>query len=156
MKPHLHNRGKNRYGVEWLQAIFTLLVLSGIYLSSGNFVSENVQIPINEHKPTQISVPYWNNDFWYGFHANPGDTYQNQTSSGIDTVSIKTTASGSIYSDSQVKVSFYPDATIEDIEHNHPADTSRAYSRLPNGIAVIEWNLASATAKVVLATLHSR
>ncbi len=156
MKPHIHHRGKSRYGVEWLQAIFTLLVLSGIYLSSGSFVSENVQIPLNEQRPTRISVPYWNNEFWYGFHANPGDTYQNQTSSGIDTVSIKTTASGSVYSDSQVKVSFYPDATIEDIEQHHPADTSRAYSRLPNGIAVIEWNLASATAKVVLATLHSR
>lgn len=155
MKSHLPKKGNRRYGVEWLQAIFTLLVLTGIYLSSGNFVS---QVPIlrQESKSVQISVPYWNSDFWYGFHANPGDTYQNQTSSGIDTVSILSSSSGTLYSDAKVKVSFYPNATIDDIENNHPADVNRAYSRLSTGIAVIEWDLASATAKVVLSTLHSR
>lgn len=151
MKSSLH-RGGRGYGVEWLQATFTLLVLTGIYLSSGSFAT-STSPTFSKEKSIEITVPYWNDTFGYWFQGNPGDMYQNQTSSGIDSVSIS--SSGTIYDDEKVKVSFYPNATIEDIENNHPADTSRAYSRLPNGIAVIEWDLASATAKVVLATLHS-
>lgn len=152
MKHHLH-MGNRGYAVEWLQATFTLLVLTSIYLSSGSFTIEWTPM-ISKEKSVEIMVPYWNETFGYWFQWNHGDIYMNQTASWVDSVSIS--SSGTIYDDEKVKVSFYPNATIEDIEHRHPSEESRAYSRLPNGIAVIEWDLASSTAKLVLATLHSR
>jgi hypothetical protein len=153
MKSSLHKRPSG-YGVEWLQAVFTLLVLTGIYFSSGSYAT-TVPPSLTSEKSVEIAVPYWNDAFGYGFQWNPGDTYQSETASGVDQVSVSSSG-GVIFEDTTVKVSFYKDTSIEDIEKLHSSDTSRAYSRLPTGIAVIEWDLASATAKIVLATLHSR
>lgn len=135
MKSSLHKRPSG-YGVEWLQAVFTLLVLTGIYLSSGSFATE-VTPSLSSKKSVEIAVPYWNDAFGYGFQGNPGDTYKSETASGVDQVSVNM-SSGVVFQDKTVKVSFYKDTSIEDIEKLHPSDTSRAYSRLPTGIAVIE------------------
>ena len=63
---------------------------------------------------------------------------------------------GLVYSDATVKVSYYKDATLDAVEKIHDSDVARTFSRLPRGIAVIEGDLGSATAKDILATLHSR
>jgi hypothetical protein len=46
--------------------------------------------------------------------------------------------------------------SIQEIESKNTWNSPRTYSRLPNGIAMIEWDLSSIRAKTVLATLHSR
>lgn len=135
MNHSLHKRSVG-YGVEWLQAIFTLLVLTGIYLSSGSYASSETQ-NVSSGKSVPIAVPYWNNTLGYGFQGNSGDTYKSKSSSGLDQVFVGV-SDGVIFEDKKVRVSFYKNTSIEDIEKLHPSDTSRAYSRLPNGIAVIE------------------
>ena len=122
--------------MEWLQAIFTLLVLTGIYLSSGSYASSETQ-NVSSGKSIPITVPYWNDMFGYGFQGNSGDTYKSKSSSGLDQVSVGV-SDGVIFEDKKVRVSFYKNTSIEDIEKSNTSNTSRAYSRLPNGIAVIE------------------
>jgi hypothetical protein len=143
--------------VEWLQAFVTLLVLTGIYYASDNFEAYTAQYKMHSSHSAieQKSSAYWNDNYGYGFRWVAGDTYIPHSSTGSDQVLVKNN-SWLVFQDSTVQVSFYPDATIETIEKKHTRSVNRAYSRLSNGIAVIEWDLASATAKTVLATLHAR
>lgn len=61
-----------------------------------------------------------------------------------------------VFEDAKVKVSFYPSLSIEEIEAQHTTTKPRAYTRLAHGIAVVEGDLDSASAKTIIATLHSR
>ncbi len=61
---------------------------------------------------------------------------------------------GVIFEDAKVKVSYYPGQSLEEIEKKHDNMMPKAYSVLENGIAVVEGDLASLSAKTVLATLH--
>ena len=151
---HPQYQRHRRYGVEWAQAVFTLMVLVWIYVSMPYFDSYETTLT----EPVQSSVvshSYWNDELGYGFATGSGDTYQQVSTSVHDKVDINT-ATGFIYDWDGVRVSFYSQATIEDIQKTHASDMPRTYSRLPGGIAVIEWDLASPTAKTILATLHSR
>jgi hypothetical protein len=151
---HPQYQRHRKYGVEWLQAFFTLMVLVWIYMSMPYFDSYETTLaePVNT---TPVSRSYWNDELGYGFNTGSGDTY-NQVSTGVDDKVDIRSSSGIVYDGDGVRVSFYSQATIDDIQQYHREDTPRTYSRLPNGIAVIEWDLASPTAKTVLATLHSR
>lgn len=152
MKHPQYQRHHN-YSVEWLQAMFTLMFLVWIYYAMPYFDSyETALVPTEK-----ISAPvsYWNESLWYGFQGGSWYVYVPETTTDNDTVQIQS-KNGLIYNDSGVRVSFYSDATIDQVEKSHNSDLPRAYSRLPTGIAVIEWDLASPVAKNVLATLHSR
>lgn len=73
----------------------------------------------------------------YGFQMQIENSYESATSSGADHV-IVSSRDGEVYRDDNVRVSFYRDSSIKDIEKKHGKNKARAYSRLPNGIAVIE------------------
>lgn len=102
---------------------------------------------------------YWNDEIGYGFSAEKDDIFHHEIIKNIpievDTVGIDT-KEGTIFEDARVRVSFYPTLSIEEIEKRHPVDKPRSYSRLSKGIAVIEGDLESHSAKTILATLHSR
>ncbi len=141
-------------GVEWLQAVFTLLVLSWIYMASTHFDTYETTLASIPAKPAILSEKYWNDKLGYGFHTEKGSRYESTWDTKKDEV--KVSPNGLVYSDASVKVSYYKDATLESVEKIHDSDVARTFSRLPRGIAVIEGNLSSATAKDILATLHSR
>ncbi len=75
--------------------------------------------------------------------------------SGADFVAVDP-KEGVVFEDAKVKVSYYPSQTIEEIEAKHTAIVPRAYTRLAHGVAVVEGDLGSASAKTILATLHTR
>ena len=153
--PSRHHRGS---GSEWLGACFTLAVLLGIYSSMDSFSSYSALYDATgsvEDLQISVSSAYWNPDMLYGFHSVAGDSYTHSGSQHLDIVYVSpdkqsiTTADG-------VRVSFYKDTPIAEIEKSMNPATPRAYSRLANGIAVIEGKLDSASAKTILATIHSR
>lgn len=152
MKHPQYQRHHN-YSVEWLQAMFTLMILVWIYVSMPYFNSyETALTP----KPEQnSSISYWNESLWYGFQWWSWYVYNPKSTQVSDIVQVQM-KNGTIYNDSGVKVSFYTNTPIDQVEKKHDSQIPRTYSRLPNGIAVIEWDLASPVAKNILATLHSR
>ncbi len=144
---------------DWLSAIFTLLVLSGIYASMDNFDSYSSlyknQDKINESKLITVASPYWNSDMNYGFRSIVWDAYVQTGSNSVDQVLVKS-IDKTVYTHDGVKVSFYPNTPIAEIDKTIDPNTPRTYSRLANGIAVIEWDLNSASAKTIFSTLHSK
>lgn len=84
-----------------------------------------------------------------------GDSYTSTGNAQSDQVTVQP-SSMKTSEDGTVRVTFYKDTPIDTIEASLPTDTPRAYSRLSNGIAVIEWDLNSPSAKTILSTLHSR
>jgi hypothetical protein len=156
MKHPLRQRHHSQW-VEWIQAFVTLFVLTGIYYASDNFEAYTTQYKTHSSHSAveQKSSAYWNDNYGYGFRWVAGDLYLPKSSTGSDQVLVKS-SSWLVFQYATVQVSFYPHATIDAVEKKHTQSVKRAYSRLPNGIAVIEWDLASATAKTVLATLHAR
>ena len=152
MKQFLH-RGNDVYKAEWLQALFTLMVLVTLYSYSLTFNSE-AQGPPGEVPKKQTSS-YWNEEIGYWFRWGDDDIYEKQAWKAPDTVSVSAWKT-SILSGKSVQVSFYTDTPIETIEKTHSDMAARAYSRLSNGIAVIEGDLSSSRAKNILATLHAR
>ncbi len=151
MKHPVH-RHPRRSRSEWLSAMFTLLVLLGIYSSMDSFSSYSALYDVSSTGHTiAISTPYWNREMWYGFHSLAWDRYIQTGSALVDRVTVVTdqpTSDG-------VQVEFYKNTPIADIEKTLNPDSPRAYSRLSNGIAVITGNLDSPGAKTILATLHS-
>ena len=141
------------YVAEWLQAIFTLVVLVSLYQYSLTY-DPNLSPATGSESKNQISS-YWNDSLGYGFRWDDGDTYKKSVGKALDTVSVSAWGA-SFFTGNNVQVSFYTDTPISDIKKLHTASVSKAYSRLSNGIAVIEWDLSSTRAKNVLATLHAR
>lgn len=154
MKSSPHKRPSSG-GVQLVQALGTLAFLVGIYSWSMTFDNNPVNLRTPPQKPAILTSKYWNDNLGYGFQTNAGDKYQATTASGVDQVTIRS-GDGEVYRDDNVRVSFYSGTSIEDIEKNHGTNKARTYSRLPNGIAVIEGNLDSPRAKLVLTTLHAR
>lgn len=152
-------KNKNRVNdvTQIFQAITTLVIISLIYLSSNIFASNNSTFA--ESKPSEMQnypqVNYWNNDFGYGFSSQKNDKITNKTLSWVDQVAVDI-REGIIFEDAKVKVSYYPTLTMSEVEKRHTENISRAYSRLNSGIAVIEGDLDSNSAKIILATLYSR
>lgn len=90
-------------------------------------------------KSLSVAKPYWNSSMSYGFRSVAGDSYSTTGSdSHVDKVLITRRDDRDIYTKDDVKVSFYPNTPIDDIEKDIDQNAPRAYSRLPNGIAVIE------------------
>lgn len=141
--------------IELIQAVCTLMVLSGIYMFSTTYSSDSVSLRDVPAKPAIFSSKYWNDHIGYGFTSIPWDTYAKEGSGTVERVEIRPW-DGLVYNDDMVRVSFYSHLSIEEIESKNTQITPRTYSRLPNGIAMIEWDLSSDRAKTVLATLHSR
>jgi hypothetical protein len=127
----------NRDRADLLQALSTLVVLSLIYVYSTTFVDTSVSNTPPPPSSIVLSSKYWNDRLGYGFESGGDDRYISSSSSSIDQVSIyeKTQSLGH---DPSVRVSFYSGASIRDIEQKHTTNTPRTYSRLSNGIAVIE------------------
>lgn len=138
-----------------MQAVFTLLTLTGIYVFSTTYSGNTASLWDAPTKPAMLSAQYWNDTIGYGFTSVPGDTYAKVGNGNVDQVDIHPW-DGLVYNDQSVRVSFYSTLSIEDIEKKNTQTTPRTYSRLPGGIAMIEWDLSSNRAKTVLATLHSR
>lgn len=152
---HTQSQRPRRSGVELIQAVCTLMVLSGIYMFSTTYSSSSVSLRDAPAKPAILTSSYWNDKIGYGFTSVTWDTYVKQGSGKVDTVEIL--PSDGLNSDQDsLLVSFYPTMPIAEIEATNTWATPRTYSRLPNGIAMIEWDLSSDRAKTVLATLHSR
>lgn len=152
---HPQYQRHRRYGVEWLQAIFTLMVLGGIYLSMSHFDSYDTKLIESPTSQKEGVQTYWNDTLGYGFHQNASGSYTEQKTASGEVIKIRT-ASGVVGTESEVQVYFYPNTDITKIQAIHQKNTPRTYSRLSNGIAVIEGNLTSPEAKMILATLHSR
>lgn len=151
MKHPVH-RHPHRSRSEWLSAMFTLLVLLGIYSSMDSFSSYSALYDLSSTGHTiAISAPYWNREMWYGFHSLAGDYYIQTGSTLVDRVTVARDQRAS----DGVQVEFYKSTPIADIEKTLNPDSPRAYSRLSNGIAVITGNIDSPRAKTILATLHS-
>jgi len=153
MKHPQYQRHHN-YSVEWLQAVFTLMILVWIYLSLPYFEADSNIISAGEDRVIQ-STWYWNESLWYGFQSGSWYVYHRAPHTIGDRVEVKKDKE-IIYDDPSVRVSFYTGSDIEEVQKYHTDTLPRAYSRLPNGIAVIEGDLASAVAKTIIATLYSR
>lgn len=151
---HPVNQRHHGYGAEWLQSLFTMAVLLFLYQYSLTFDSNAPIVPSSESVKKQTSS-YWNDSIGYWFRWDDNDTYTRRDGNAPDIVSVSSQRSSLLWSWG-VRVSFYTDLPIENIEKLHTDTLARAYSRLPNGIAVIEWDLSSSRAKNVLATLHAR
>lgn len=80
-----HPSRRNSYGVEWLQACITLIVLSGIYFASDNFESYTSQY-VPKHEQNKDQTSYWNDHYGYGFRGLPEDTYSAEPSLDADRV----------------------------------------------------------------------
>jgi hypothetical protein len=150
-------RGQNT-SAEWLSAIFTLLVLTGIYNSMDAFSSfgeTGIARPSAPEISTPLSVapPYWNQKLGYGFRSVAWDRYTSSGSENWDIVIVSSWETTD--TKNSVKVSFYKDTPIDQIQLSLDTDTPRAYSRLSHGIAVIEGNIDSPSAKTIFSTLHS-
>ncbi len=90
----------------------------------------------NVQKSISVASPYWNQKLAYGFRGTAGDSYSGSETASSDKVLVTNTEKKS--TESSVRVSFYPEASIDEIEKLHNSDAPRAYSRLSHGIAVIE------------------
>lgn len=157
MKHPLQWRSRH-HGSEWISALFTLIILLGIYRSTDNFDSYSAlfrESAQSSEKRITVATPYWNNTLWYGFRSVEGDSYTSTGDTRSDKVLVVPTSVKSS-DDGKVRVTFYKDTPIDTIEASLTESSPRAYSRLSNGIAVIEWDLASPSAKTILATLHAR
>ncbi len=154
MKHSVSQRPRNN-GVELMQAVFTLMALSGIYIFSTSYTGNTTSLRDVPAKPAILSSNYWNDKIGYGFTSVPWDTYVKVGNGDVDQIDIHPW-DGIVYNDQSVRVSFYSTLSIEDIEKKNTQTVPRTYSRLPGGIAMIEWDLSSNRAKTVLATLHSR
>ncbi|MBC7503425.1 hypothetical protein H7169_00440 [Candidatus Gracilibacteria bacterium] len=152
---HTPYQRPRRSGAEFIQAICTLMVLSGIYMYSTTYSSSTISLRDVPAKPAILSSQYWNDKIGYGFTSVTGDTYTRQGSGEVDQVEIRP-GDGIVYDQDSVRVSFYSTLSIQEIESKNTKNTPRTYSRLPHGIAMIEGDLSSDRAKTVLATLHSR
>lgn len=151
---HRHSR---RQGSEWISAIFTLLVLVGIYNSTDNFDSYSalfMEPPWGSEKKITVAAPYWNDTLWYWFRSAEWDSYSSTGNAVSDQVMVEPPEVRTS-EDGTVRVTFYKDTPIETIEASLTESWPRAYSRLSNGIAVIQWDLDSPSAKTILSTLHS-
>ena len=144
---------------DWLSAIFTLLVLTGIYSSMDQFSSYAPSgAPQTMHTDTgtlsSVAPPYWNQDLAYGFRSVAWDVYSASGTQKRDTV-IVTSSGKTTAPHDDIRVSYYRDTSIEQIDQWLDPETPRAYSRLSHGIAVIQWDLDSPSAKTIFSTLHS-
>lgn len=148
MKHPVHRHAPSHRS-EWLSAIFTLLVLTGIYSSMDNFSSYSALLPEkHEEKTIDVVLPYWNDVQKYGFSSAPSEEPSHPP--------FQVSADGkTVYTADGVRVQYYKDSTISEIEKTLDTSTPRAYSRLSGGIAVITGNLDSPAAKTILATLRS-
>ena len=145
-------------GTEWISAIFTLLVLVGIYSSTETFDSYSALLstpPGGSEKKITVAAPYWNDTLAYGFRSIEWDSYTSKENAQSDQVTIES-ATRKVSPDGKVQVTFYPDTPIDVIDASLPPSSPRAYSRLSNGIAVIQWDLDSPSAKTILSTLQPR
>lgn len=149
---------KNRFrtAAQWIQALTTLSILTILYLTR-NFFGGELEAKVPTIPPLQNveQNSYWNEDFWYGFRWEKSDKYQNKAFSWVDLVAVDP-QEWVIFEDARVRVSFYLSGSIDEVEAKYPPTGPRAYSHLSRGIAVIEGDLESSTAKNVLATLHAR
>ena len=152
---HTQSQRPRHNGVELIQAVCTLMVLSGIYMYSTVYSSNSVSLRDAPAKPAILTSQYWDDKTGYGFASVTWDTYNKQGSGGVDQVEIRP-GDGLVYDRDSVRVSFYSTLSIQEIEAKNTWNSPRTYSRLPHGIAMIEWDLSSDRAKTVLATLHSR
>ncbi len=155
---HPTPRPRQHTSAEWLSAVFTLLVLTGIYNSMDAFSSfgemRNPPPPPHANSaPLSVAPPYWNQTLWYGFRSVAWDTYTASWWEDRDTVLV--TSSEVPKGQGPLKVSFYKNTPIDQIEKSLDPDTPRAYSRLSHGIAVIEGNIDSPSAKTIFSTLHA-
>lgn len=152
----MKNNNRVRDATQIFQAITTLSIIFLIYLSS-NVISSNANsLDItNNSMQNYPQVNYWNENFGYGFSSEKDDKITNKTLSGVDQVAVDI-REGVIFEDAKVRVSYYPTLSMNEVEKKHTENISRAFSRLNSGIAVIEWDLDSMSAKTILATLYSR
>lgn len=70
MKHSVSQRPRNN-GVELMQAVFTLMALSGIYIFSTSYTGNTTSLRDVPAKPAILSSNYWNDKIGYGFTSVP-------------------------------------------------------------------------------------
>ena len=70
MKHSVSQRPRNN-GVELMQAVFTLLTLTGIYVFSTTYSGNTASLRDAPAKPAILSAQYWNDTIGYGFTSIP-------------------------------------------------------------------------------------
>lgn len=142
---------------EWIQAIATLLILMAIFFSKNFFwdIPVSATTPITPPVETFPQKSYWNNTLWYGFSGDQNDHYFSTMSWEVDQVAVDP-KEGIIFEDAKVRVLYYKNTSIEEVEKFLTSPKPRAFSHLRDWVAVVEWDLESSSAKTVLATLHNR
>ncbi len=68
---HTVSQRPRRSGAEFMQAICTLMVLSGIYLFSTTYSNSSVSLRDVPVKPSILTSNYWNDKIGYGFTSFP-------------------------------------------------------------------------------------
>jgi hypothetical protein len=143
--PQMRQHG---YVAEWLQAIFTLLLLVSLSTYS---------LQVNDTKEREYSEnirtsSYWDKIYWYGFHGNDQDTYTSYSTKNASIVRVSSPDSLP-----EVQVSFYPKWTPDSLIHALQRENSpNIMTTISNGTVIIEWDLSSSRAKNILATLNPR
>jgi len=149
MKPSSFGSKRQRYIQDWVSAVGTFLFLVGVYSSMDHFDSESPP-PIKKENSLSVADPYWNERLSYWFRSLSWDTYTGTGDMTRDTVSVISARDADL-----LRVSYYKNTSLEEIESKYHDTTPRAYSRLASGIAVIEWNIDSPRAKTIYSTLHA-
>lgn len=153
MKHPVHT-SRRAYTAEWLQALFTLLVLSSLYFLSLQFDSKDVSTWYDD---IPASTSYWNTDLGYGFHGNDHDIYISTETRTPNTVIVYGSGSKWSRDTTPVKVSFYQnDIWTESIEKIYSGKSTHILTALSHGTAVVEWDLSSPRVKNIVATLYPR
>ena len=165
-----------RVTVEWTQAILSLLFLLWVYFFINASEAQNstlqASVQYMEIAPKQLETwkntehsrsvgnSYWNEQEWYGFTVANDDIIKKfkEIENANDTIGIDKKHVPTVFLNAAVRVYFYKWKTPEQImqleDKNKPVE--RTYAKLTSGTVVIEWNLSSDTAKMVLTTLHNR
>lgn len=148
---HTYKRDRTRsrsLSTEWVQALTTLGVLILIF----SVIQWSPVDYKHEKKVASNIESYWNADLGYGF-TKESTNVLTKTVSTKDSEQI-TLSKDSADPPSLVKVSYYKDTPIENVKQNIIGVES-SYAALPGGVAVIQGDLTSPSAKLVLSTLHS-
>jgi hypothetical protein len=87
---HTVSQRQGRNGVELMQAVFTLLTLTGIYVFSTTYSGNTTSLRDVPAKPVVLSAQYWNDTIGYGFSSVAGDKYiKAHTASGVEQVEVR-------------------------------------------------------------------
>jgi hypothetical protein len=164
-----------RSTVEWTQAILSLLFLSCVYFFVNASQAQNLPLPYEmwvngswqEHRQGipdkniwSVWSKYWNEKEWYWFTIAKDDFVKKfeRMQESDDSVGVSKNTVPKIFSDASVRVYYYKWKTVQEVMSQEKSDqaSERTYASLSSWTVVIEWDLSSDSARMILTTLHNR